>query len=68
MLGLCVLLHVCGCLVLLCNTAKNAKDMINRFYRSELKNRCSFVVYCLTAAERFDQGNTSCNTLHKVCD
>ena len=38
--------------------AKNAKNMINRFYRVELKSRCSFVVYCLTAAERFDQGNT----------
>ena len=38
---------------------KNAENVINRFYRSELlRNRCSFVLYCLTAAERFDQGNT----------
>ena len=34
---------------------KNFKNVINRFYRSELRNRCSFVLYCLTAAERFDQ-------------
>ena len=46
---------------------KNVKNVINRFYRSELKNRCSFVVYCLSSAgERFD--NISCNSLHKVCD
>ena len=38
---------------------KNVKNVINRFYRSELRNRCGFVLYCLTAAERFDQGNTS---------
>ena len=31
---LCVLLHGCGCLVLLCDTAKNVKNVINRFYRS----------------------------------
>ena len=35
---------------------KNVKNVINRFYRSELRNRCSFVLYCWTAAERFDQG------------
>ena len=29
---------------------KNVKNVINRFYRSELKNRCSFVVYCLLSA------------------
>ena len=46
-------------LVLLCNTAKNVKNVINRFYRSELRNRCGFVLYCLTEAERFDQGNIS---------
>ena len=46
---------------------KNVKNVINRFYRSELKNRCSFVVYCLfTAEERLD--NISCNSLHKICD
>ena len=38
---------------------KNVKNVINRFYRSKLGNRCSFVLYCWTAAERFDQGNTS---------
>ena len=37
---------------------KNVENVINRFYRSELRNRCGFVLYCLTAAERFDQGNT----------
>ena len=47
---------------------KNAKNVIYRFYRSELKNRCSFVVYYLTAGERFDRVNISCNSLHKVCD
>ena len=36
------------------------KNVINRYYRSELKNRCSFVACCLlTAGERFD--NISCN-------
>ena len=29
---------------------KNVKNVINRFYQSELKNRCSFVVYCLLSA------------------
>ena len=36
---------------------KNVKNVINRFYQSELKDRCSFVMYCLTAGERFDWGN-----------
>ena len=38
---------------------ENVKNVINRFYRSELRNGFGFVLYCLTAAERFDQGNTS---------
>ena len=47
---------------------KNVKNVINRFYRGELKTGCSFIVYCLTVGEMFDQGNISCNFLHKVCD
>ena len=44
---------------------KNVKNVINRFYQSELKNRCSFVMYCLlSAGESFD--NISCNSLHIV--
>ena len=27
---------------------KNVKNVINRFYRSELRNRCGFILYCLT--------------------
>ena len=45
---------------------KNVKNVTNRFYRGELKT-CSFIVYCLTVGEIFDQGNISCNFLHKVC-
>ena len=44
---------------------KNVKNVINRFYRSELKNRCCRVLV-VECGERFD--DISCNSLHKVCD
>ena len=53
-------------MVLLCNTDKNVKNVINRFYRGELKTDV-VLLYCLTVGEMFDQGNISCNFLHKVC-